>query len=82
MNEQTEKAKADFDAMVEKYKALKGKKFLHKSGKGRVATVVDYIGVAGLGEGVQGHIINVNNGDADWTPVASKFLEEHNEVAE
>jgi len=82
MNEQAEKAKAEFAATVEKYKSLKGKSFKHKSGKGRVVKVVDYVGVAGIGEGVKAHIINVNNGDADWNPTASKFLEEHDEVTE
>ena len=78
----SDKAKTEIDLAAEKYAALAGKTFKRKDGKGRKIKVVKYLGIYGMGEGVKAHIINVNNGDADWTPVASKFLEEHDEVTE
>ena len=82
MSEQLEKAKEEFKAMVEKYTALKGKKFQRKDGKRGVAKVIDYVGVATILDGKKAHLINVNDGVHDWNPVASKFLEEYEEVSE
>ena len=82
MSEQLEKAKAEIAAKVAEYTALAGKTFKRKDGKGRVAKVIGYVGIATILDGKKAHLINANDGQSDWTPVASKFLEEYEEVSE
>ena len=71
-------------ARIDELKAFSGKTFKRKDGKNphQAIKVTHYAGIAELADGVRAHIFHVEskNPDMAWTPIASKFLEEHEEV--
>ena len=81
MPETTEQQKA-LQARIAELKTYEGKTFKRKDGTGpQSVTIVKYAGI-GVRDGVSSHafLVESKNPGARWTPQATQFLAEHNEV--
>ena len=85
MNEESlkkaqEEARLKNEARVQELSAYAGKHFVKKGDtKKRVIKVIGYAGVK-IKNGESAHTFQVEAKDARWTPPATQFLEEHDEV--
>jgi hypothetical protein len=69
------------DDIVKKYESLGGLLFRRKDGKGLTVKVNKYCGIHIVQGGIRAHLIEVEaTGQARWTPIASKFLEEYEQI--
>jgi hypothetical protein len=75
-----EEARLKLEARVNELVAFSGKYFVKKGDeKKRIIKVVGYAGVK-VKDGESAHTFQVESKDARWTPKATQFLEEHEQV--
>jgi hypothetical protein len=81
--EQIKEQKEKLQARIDELKSFEGKTFIKKGSDGKTTFVVlKYEGIGTIRNGVQAHLFRVEsrNPGSIWTPVASEFLNDYEEV--
>jgi hypothetical protein len=78
---------AALEARIAELKTYAGKTFRRKDGRGGLIKVIGYHGIGrrseirnGVAVAVREHVFEAIGNGSHWTPPATKFLEEHEQV--